>query len=88
VQYNDFALLDSLNNMLPEELAGIKSIYISVGEKEDDTMLEGFAGLRDYLKEKNIPSVDMHSQLILGEGHRSAIMPAYYNAFKYLYEMK
>jgi predicted alpha/beta superfamily hydrolase len=88
VQYNDFALLDSLNNMLPEELAGIKSIYISVGEREDSNMLKGFADLRDCFKEKNIPLLDMHSQLILDEGHRSAVMPAYYKAFKYLYEKK
>jgi hypothetical protein len=26
--------------------------------------------------------------LILDEGHRSAVMPAYYKAFKYLYEKK
>ena len=88
VQNNDFALLDSLNNMSPAELKDIRSIYISVGEKESGNMLKGFADLRDCLKEKNIPSLDMHTQLILDEGHRSAALPAYYMAFKYLYEKK
>ena len=75
-------------DMSPAELKDIRSIYISVGEKESGNMLKGFADLRDCLKEKNIPSLDMHTQLILDEGHRSAALPAYYMAFKYLYEKK
>ncbi len=85
LQYNDFALLDSLNNMLSEELKSIKSIYITVGEKESGNMLKGFADLRDCLEKKNIPSLDMNSQIIYDENHTSAAMPAYYKAFKYLY---
>lgn len=85
LQYNDFALFDSLNHMLPEDLTGIKSIYISVGEKESGTMLKGFADLRYWFEKMNIPSLVLNSQIILDEDHRSATLPAYYKAFEYLY---
>ena len=63
-------------------------IYISVGEKESGTMLKGFADLRYYLEKKSMPSLVLNSQIILEEDHRSAALPAYYKAFKYLYGKK
>lgn len=88
LDYNDFALLDSLDNITSEELSNIKAIYISVGEKESGTMLKAFADLRYCLNKKNIPSLDVTAQMISDENHRSAALPAYYKAFKYLYIKK
>ena len=84
--YNDFSLLDSLNSMTSEELSNIKTIYLTVGDKESGTMLKGFADLRDCLKNKNISSLDARSLIIVDEDHRSAVIPAYYKAFKYLFK--
>lgn len=86
LNYNDFSLLDSLNIMNSEELSNIKAIYITVGEEESGTMLKGFADLKNCLIKKNIPSLDVTSHIIIDEDHRSAALPAYYKAFKYLYK--
>lgn len=84
--YNDFALIDSLNEMPSKHLTKIKAIYISVGEKEESDQYKGFADLRNCLEKKNIPSLDVTSHIIIDEDHRSAALPAYYKAFKYLYK--
>lgn len=85
LSYNDFSLLDSLNSMTSKELFNIKSVYITVGEKESGTTLKAFADLRNCLKKKNIPSLEVTSRIIIDEDHMSAALPSYYNAFKYLY---
>lgn len=72
--------------MTSEELSNIKAVYITVGEKESGTMLKVFADLRNCLEKKNIPSLEVTSHIIIDEDHRSAALPSYYNAFKYLYK--
>jgi predicted alpha/beta superfamily hydrolase len=84
LQYNDFALIDSLVNMPPDKLSSIKAIYISVGEKESGTMLKGFANLRDHLQRKNIPSLNITAYIVDDEDHRSAAYIAFFKAMKYL----
>jgi predicted alpha/beta superfamily hydrolase len=86
LNFNDFSLLDSLNNMTSEEISNIKTIYITAGEKESGNMLKGFADLKNCLIKKEISSLDVTSHIIIEEDHRSAALPAYYKAFKYLYK--
>jgi hypothetical protein len=52
---------------------------------KNELILKGFADLRDLLEEKNISSPKLTSHIFSGEDHRSAIIPAYYEAFKCLY---
>lgn len=85
LNYNDFSLLDSLNNMDSKKLSGIKAVYITVGENESGSMLKGFANLWNSLEKKGFSSLDVNPQIIIDEDHRSAALPAYYKAFKYLY---
>ena len=86
--YNDFALIDSLCAIPPENLSNIKGIFITVGEKENGNQLKGFADLRDCIQKKNIPALNMTSYIIPDENHRSAVLSAYFKAFKYLYKKK
>lgn len=83
--YNDFALIDSINSMPADRFSNIKGIFMSVGEKETGNQLKGFTDLRDCLEKKNIPLLQIRSYIVPEEDHRSAILTAYFKAFKYLY---
>ena len=80
--YNDYALVDSLIAMPPKGISNIKAIYISVGEKENDSQLKGVTDLKNWFQEKNISSLKLTTHIFSGEDHRSAIIPAYYESFK------
>ena len=68
--------------MPPKGISNIKAIYISVGEKENDSQLKGVTDLKNWFQEKNISSLKLTTHIFSGEDHRSAIIPAYYESFK------
>ena len=83
--YDSFLMINELKGTTPDKLESVKSIFITVGEKEDGDQLKGFADLRDLILKMKLPKLNLESTIIGDEGHKSAISPSFTKGLRYLY---
>lgn len=88
LSYDNFIVLESLENVPVNQLKMVKSAFISVGEMESGDALKGFADLRNFILDLDIPNLKLVSIIIEGKGHGSAVIPFMTNGFNAMYGTK
>ena len=88
VMYDDFIVIERLEETPPDIYSEVETIFLSVGEEESGDYLKGFADLRDIMQKKGVPGLRVESSIITGEGHLLASTPAIIKGIKILYGSK
>jgi predicted alpha/beta superfamily hydrolase len=85
MNYDRYIMIERLKDTPPEKLKSVKSIFISVGEKEKGDDLKGFADLRDLIIKMDLPNLRLSSIVIEDEDHLSAITSTLAKGLRFLY---
>jgi predicted alpha/beta superfamily hydrolase len=88
MNYDRYIMIERLKDTPPEKLKSVKSIFISVGEKEKGDDLKGFADLRDLIIKMDLPNLRLSSIVIEDEDHLSAITSTLAKGLRFLYGEK
>lgn len=88
VRYDNFIMIEQLSETPAEIYSSVAAVFVSVGEEEGGDYLKGFADIRDLLKGKKVPGLEVESFIVPGEGHLLASTPAIIKGLKFLYGSK